>query len=53
MDQMKTFNSGGFSNFSGFVSAPTMPVSLESKLFNLDDLEAGQPKAKEVVKNKW
>lgn len=52
MEQMKIY---GKSQFTPFQSAPPVkkPADLESKLFNLDDLEAGQPKAKEIPKSRW
>jgi hypothetical protein len=52
MEDMKKLGGSGFSSFQ---SAPAEPVKvdLESKLMNLDNLEAGQPKLKEVVKSRW
>lgn len=52
MEKMKSY---GYSGFGGFASssAKKEPETLEGKLFNLDDLQAGQPKVKEVPKSKW
>ena len=52
MEDMKKLGNSGFSNFQ---SAPAEPakVDLESKLINLDNLEAGQPRLKEVAKSRW
>ena len=52
IDQLKTYGKSGFSDFQ---AAPQTkePVDLESKLFNLDDLSAGQPKSKEIIKSRW
>ena len=52
MEDMKKFGNAGFTNFQ---SAPVEPVkvNLEQKLMNLDDLEAGQPKLKEIAKSRW
>lgn len=49
---MKLF---GKSEFSQFMTAPVRKEadSLESKLFDLDNLSKGQPKAKELTKSKW
>ena len=52
MEDMKKFGNAGFTNFQ---SAPVEPVkiNLEQKLMNLDDLEAGQPRVKEIAKSRW
>ena len=52
MEDMKKLGGSGFSNFQ---SAPAEPakVDLESKLMNLDNLEAGQPRIKEIAKSRW
>lgn len=52
MAQMKAAGNSGFTNF---MSAPVQkaPESLESKLFDLDNLGMGQPKPKELTKNRW
>ena len=52
MEDMKKLGGSGFSNFQ---SAPAEPakIDLESKLMNLDNLEAGQPRIKEIAKSRW
>ena len=52
MEKMKSYGYSGFNNFTS-ASVKKQPDTLEGKLFNLDDLEAGQPKVKEVPKSKW
>lgn len=52
MEQIKQY---GRTDYMPFQSAPDIkaPIDLESKLLNLDDLQAGQPKPKEIVKSRW
>jgi hypothetical protein len=52
MEQIKQY---GRADYLPFQSAPDnkAPIDLESKLLNLDDLQAGQPKPKEIIKSRW
>lgn len=52
MEQIKQF---GRTDYMPFQSSSDIkaPIDLESKLLNLDDLQAGQPKPREIVKSRW
>ena len=53
IEQLKVYGKSGFSDFQACPVPAKPPVDIEAKLFSLDDLEAGQPKAKETVKSRW
>lgn len=53
MEQIKLYGRTDFSDFRAAPETMNKPKDLESKLFNLDDLQAGQPKPKEIVKSRW
>ena len=53
IDQLKTFGKSGFTEFQAPPPPKPPVVDLESKLINLDNLELGQPKIKEVIKSRW
>ncbi|OMJ83439.1 hypothetical protein SteCoe_15607 [Stentor coeruleus] len=53
MSQIKLYGRTDFSDFKAAPETMNKPKDLESKLFNLDDLQAGQPKPKEIVKSRW
>ncbi|OMJ79440.1 hypothetical protein SteCoe_20542 [Stentor coeruleus] len=53
IEQIKLYGRTDFSDFKAAPETVNKHKDLESKLFNLDDLQAVQPKPEEVVKSRW